>query len=101
MTRRGHRIALLALYALLAAAALALPLAATQPFHVHHGDTPGLYNGECALAVLAAFQGAAPLPSAFAPGWSGHIAGPALPAAAGWLALAVARHTDPRAPPLA
>src|SRR5690349_1634820 len=101
MTGRGHRIALLALYALLAVAALALPLEASQPFHLHRGDAPGLYNGECALAVLAAFQGAAPLPAAAALTWSGDVTGPALPAAAGRLALDVARHTDPRAPPLA
>ncbi len=63
MNSCGRRLGTLALYALLALAALALPFEASQPFHVHHGDTPGFYNGECALASLAAFQGAAPLPA--------------------------------------
>ena len=101
MIPRGHRLGTLALYALLALAALALPLEATQPFHVHHGDTPGLYNGACALASLAAFQGAAPLPSRAGAVLSAPVAEPAVVASAGCDAAALVRHTDPRAPPLA
>ena len=100
MSPRAHRLGTVVLYALLAIAALALPLEATQPFHVHHGDTAGLYNGECTLAVLAAFQGPAPLPSPAASVSSALLAGPAPLVPAVGLAVGLARHTDSRAPPL-
>jgi hypothetical protein len=61
MTSRRSRFDLLAVYALVALAALALPLEGSEPIHVHHGEVPALYNGEC---PLAAFNGVAPLPSA-------------------------------------
>src|SRR5262245_65849865 len=98
---RGHRLGTLVLYALLALAALALPLEASQPFHVHRGDTPGLYNGACALASLAAFQGAAPLPSSADSVLSAPVTETAAVAPAGCVTAALVRHTDPRAPPLA
>ena len=101
MSPRAHRLGTLVVYAVLALAALALPLEASEPFHVHHGDTAGLYNGECTLALLAAFHGPAPLPSPATSVSSALLAGPTLLAPDTCLAAALVRHTDPRAPPLA
>jgi hypothetical protein len=101
MTSRRSRFDLLAVYALVALAALALPLEGSEPIHVHHGEVPALYNGECPLAALAAFNGVAPLPSAPASMSRGLAQDPpALLGAASPFALVV-RHTDPLAPPSA
>jgi hypothetical protein len=91
----------LAISALVALAALALPLEASEPIHVHDGAAPGLYNGECLLATLAAFHGLAPLPSDPASVSVGLVVGTALLQSAGCIVTPFARHTDPRAPPLA
>lgn len=82
-------------------AALALPVEGSQPLHVHNTSVPGIYNGDCLLYALAAFQGTAPLPSRPPSVWAGLIAAAvALPFVSGF-SIPLARHTDPRAPPLA
>jgi hypothetical protein len=100
MTSLGRRAGTLAVYVLVALAALALPLEASEPIHVHHGDAPAFYNGECLLAALAAFHGLAPLPSRPATLSTGLAAGGALLLAAPGVVAPLARHADPRAPPL-
>jgi hypothetical protein len=41
---------------------LSLAAAGVQPFHTHEDGTRGLYNEDCPLAELAAFDDASPLP---------------------------------------
>src|ERR1700756_2078911 len=93
------RASALAVYALLAFAALALPTEASEPFHVHQGEAPALYNAECLLATLAVFHGAAPLPSMPVSVSCGLVGGPALCHAVATLIPSLARFTDSRAPP--
>jgi hypothetical protein len=94
------RIKLLTLAALLGLIALALPLGAPGG-HTHHGDGPGFYDGQCPLLALDGL------------GTVGHP--PGSPESIGLVLVAIAlvavapdrsssapaRHTDPRAPPLA
>jgi hypothetical protein len=96
----GQRPRARTIYLLLVLAALALPLEASGPIHVHHGDVPGLYNGECLLATLAAFHGVAPLPDDPGAVSVGLVVGPALSHAAVSIISPVAGHGNPRAPPL-
>ncbi len=101
--RPGNRCRLgaLVICAVLGLAALALPIESAQPVHVHDDGTPAIHNGDCILCALAAAQGAAPLPSPLRSVWVGIVAGAApLPSAARF-SIPFARHTDPRAPPLA
>ena len=85
---------------LLLALALALPLDGNQPFHSHEAGTAGIYNGDCPLAALAAFHSVGLLGATPSPAWVRLLAGAALPAIGARLFARVARHTDPRAPPL-
>ena len=101
MTGLSRRLGTLAIYLVLALAALALPVEASQPVHFHDGVGPGLYNAECLLATVAAFQGAAPLPSAPASVSITLSADPALVPAVDCFFTPLAPHTDPRAPPSA
>jgi hypothetical protein len=100
MTTMARRLGTLAVYVLVALAAVGVPLEASQPLHVHHGDSGGLYNGECALAALTAAPHSAPTPAV--PSAISTEAAPAFLAAAPSVrvATAPARHADPRAPPL-
>jgi len=74
---------------------------AGQPLHLHHGTTAGLYNEEHVLAALDSVAGDAPLPESPTAIPSGVPAGPTAPASDAWLLGPAARHTDPRAPPVA
>ena len=58
---------------------LALTFAAegSQPFHTHEDGTPGLYNGDCALAELAAFDGISQLPPSPPSPWIALVTGSA------------------------
>ena len=91
------RIAALAL--LLALVAIALPLKAGQPRHLHQAASAGLYNEEHVLASLEFVGGDVPLPDDPP---TDLVALVAVPCASG----PTARHTDPgasladsRAPP--
>jgi hypothetical protein len=101
MTVSTSRVRALAIYVLVAFAALALPFEGSQPMHVHHGQAPGLYDGECLLATLTAFHGLAPLPSVPVSVSFGLVVGAALVHASGPICAPLLRHTDPRAPPFA
>lgn len=78
-----------------------VPLEASQPVHVHDGEHPGLYNVECSLAALAAFQGAAPLPAALLAVSTAPTIDPTFHATATLCSSPLVPHTGPRAPPLA
>jgi hypothetical protein len=78
-----------------------VPLEASQPVHVHDGEHPGLYNVECSLAALAAFHGAAPLPSGLVPVSTAPTTDPTFHATATLFSSPLVPHPDPRAPPLA
>jgi hypothetical protein len=73
----------------------------TQPLHLHHGTSAGLYNEEHILAALDSVTGDAPLPAGL-PGVGIDLAPTAAPFAAGVAPAApVVRNTQSRAPPLA
>ena len=101
--RRANRyhVGRLAICLVLLLAALALPIEGSQPLHDHDNGIPGLYDGDCLLCTLAAFQGAAPVPSPLPSAWAGVVAGAAPLASAARFCFPPVRHTDPRAPPLA
>jgi hypothetical protein len=76
-------------------------LHASQPLHLHHGATAGLYNEEHILAALDSASGDAPLPDP-APGIAIDISADRGPVAvADRLSGPVARSSAPRAPPVA
>jgi hypothetical protein len=54
---------------LLTLVALTLVAEGSQPLHTHEGDTAGLYNRDCPLTELAAFDGASPLPQSSPSPW--------------------------------
>ncbi len=95
------RLGVLVICVVLGLAALALPIEGSQPLHVHDDGTPAIHNGDCVLCALAAAQGAAPLPSPQRSVWAGIVAGAAPLVSAARFSVPLARHTDPRAPPLA
>ena len=98
VTRRGFRAVGTCL--LLITLALALPLEASQLLHRHDAGSGAIYNTSCPLAAVAACHSVGLPVATFAP------ARVLLPAGVGALApgtrlfTPVARHTDPRAPPL-
>jgi hypothetical protein len=98
---RRCRSGALVICVVLGLAALALPIEGSQPLHVHDSGAPSIYNGDCLLSALAAFQGAAPLPSPLPSVWAKIMASAAPLASAARFSIPLARHTDPRAPPLA
>jgi hypothetical protein len=100
MSSSSPRVPALAIYALVAFAALALPIQASEPIHVHHGEAAVLYNAECPLAALAAFHGLAPLPSAPVSVSFGLAVGAALLHAVTPVVAPPVRFIDSRAPPL-
>ena len=100
MSGSGPRCSAVLVFALMALAALALPMQDSEPIHLHQGDAPAFYNGDCPLAALAAFQGPAPLPAPPSPTSTTLVSTTApLHASRSGGALLVG-HTDPRAPPL-
>jgi hypothetical protein len=96
---RRCRFGALVICVVLGLAALALPIEGSQPLHVHNTSVPSIYNGECLLSALAAFQGTAPLPSPLPSVWAGIIPGAVPLTSVARFSVPVARHTDPRAPP--
>ena len=99
MSAFGSRFATVVIYVLIVLAALALPLEASEPIHVHYGEAPALYNAECVLAALAAFHGLGPLPARPASVSTALAAGAAVLVATTGVVNPLLRHTDPRAPP--
>lgn len=99
MSASGSRSRTVAIYLLVALAALALPLEASEPIHVHHGEAPGLYNGECLLATLAVFHAVGPLPARPVSVSTSLAAGSAILRAPSRVVAPLLRHTDSRAPP--
>jgi hypothetical protein len=79
---------------------LLLLLEAGQPVHIHHGATPGFFDGECALASLTASHVTASLPSPAAPASTGIVASAVPIVVADPVAGLVLRPAHPRAPPL-
>lgn len=100
MATIGSRLVTLAIYGLVALAALALPLEASESIHIHHGEAPALYNGECLLAALAAFHGLGLLPSVPLSVWTGLALGATAVFKTSNLAAPLTSHTASRAPPL-
>lgn len=96
-TKRGA--ARTAGFVLLALITLALGVEGGPPLHTHEASTASVYNGECPLAVLAAFHGASALPDS--PSATGFVVAGGVPVAT----LTERRpaspvpHTDSRAPP--
>ena len=85
---------------LLIALAVALPLDGGQLLHSHTGGSAAIYNGNCPLAAMAACHGAGLLVAATSPSLLLVPADASAVAPGAPLSAAVARHTDPRAPPL-
>jgi hypothetical protein len=85
---------------LLIALALALPLDCSLLFHSHGGAAAGIYNGNCPLAAMAACHSVGLLAATASPVLALVPAGAAALAPGARLFTPVARHTDPRAPPL-
>lgn len=78
---------------------LGLLLKSAHPAHFHASAGPGIYNGDCLLAVLATLRGTAPLPSApTAATESTPGAALLLSTDADWYAPFIG-YRDPRAPP--
>jgi hypothetical protein len=100
MSAFGSRFATVMIYALIALAALALPLEASEPIHIHHGEAPAFYNGECLLATLAVFHGLGPLPARPTSVSTALVAGAVVLLAATAVVTPLLRHSDSRAPPL-
>ena len=72
----------------------------TQPLHLHHGTSAGVYNEEHVLAALDTVTGDAPLPAGL-PGVGIDLAPTAAPHSTGTAPTAPAlRNTQSRAPPL-
>jgi hypothetical protein len=90
-----------ALILLLTLVTMTLVVEGSQPAHSHSRDTVALYNAECPLAALAAFNGASPLPESPPSTAIALVAGSPLPTPDERPATSPARHSAPRAPPLA
>jgi hypothetical protein len=72
----------------------------TQPLHLHHGTSAGVYNEEHVLAALDSVTGDAPLPAGLH-GVGIDLAPTAAPRSTGTAPAApVLRNTRSRAPPL-
>jgi hypothetical protein len=80
--------------------AVALPLEATQPIHLHDAGTIGIYNEEHVLASLDSVSGDLPLPDACAAVFLPHVGG-ADRLTDFRLPVSVVSLADSRAPPAA
>lgn len=98
-SHRGVRAAMVTL--LLVLIALAVPLEASQPLHLHEADTSGLYNEEHILWSLDSVLGDLPLPDARLAVFIALVAGACLTAGGARLSVAALDLADSRAPPLA
>src|SRR5262245_32307582 len=99
MTAPRSGIRALLIYALIALAGLALAVEGSQPLHDHRNASPGLYNAECALAVLAAFHSAALLPASPLAASFERVTDEELFHTVPALLTPPPHHNDPRAPP--
>jgi hypothetical protein len=98
VTRRASWLGGTAL--LLIALAIALPLDGALLFHSHSGGSAAIYNGNCPLAAVAACHSVGLPVATVSPVLLLVPAGAAALAPGARLFTPVARHTDPRAPPL-
>ncbi len=89
-----------AIFTLLILVAFGLVVETTPPAHFHTSEGPGIYNGDCVLAALAAFRGTVPLCSASASIGGELVASAVQPAAPACFSVPLVGHSDPRAPPL-
>lgn len=86
---------------LLVLVALAVPLEASQPLHLHEAGSAGLYNAEHVLASLDSLSGDLPLPDAGAGVFVALVATACLLARGARPSAPVPTLSDSRAPPLA
>jgi len=86
---------------LLVLVALAVPLEASQPLHVHEAGTAGLYNEEHVLASLDSLSGDLPLPDAGPAVFVALVASACLLAGGARLCAPALSLSDSRAPPFA
>ncbi|HUM15667.1 MAG TPA: hypothetical protein VL086_08260 [Candidatus Nitrosotalea sp.] len=96
MIGRGFRAVMVTL--LLVLVALAVPLEASPPVHLHEAGTAGLYNEEHVLRSLDSVLGDLPLPDARLAVFIALVTGACLTAGARLSAPALAL-ADSRAPP--
>src|SRR5437867_5887828 len=94
------RSLVLAFAALLGLIALALPLSVFER-HTHHSDGPGLYDAQCPLLALGGLRMVGHAPGAPDSTSLVLVAAALVVVAPIRRSSAPARHTDPRAPPLA
>lgn len=98
--RRIGPLRIVSLALLLALVAIALPLKAGQPRHLHQATSAGLYNEEHVLAGLEFLGGDVPLPDGPPGDFVALVSGPCAPGPAAHHADPVASLADSRAPPL-
>jgi hypothetical protein len=84
---------------LLTLVALTLVAEGSQPLHTHEGDTAGLYNTDCPLTELAAFDDASPLPPSSPSPWIPLATGAPVATPSDRPQPSPARSSDSRAPP--
>ena len=101
MTTLAVRRAAPAICLLVALAALVFLLEVGTPIHLHRGDGPALYNGECLLAALTACHGLATLAAPPASSAAVLVVGAVALGATAPPAKLLVCSTDTRAPPLA
>jgi hypothetical protein len=101
LSQRPHNLGRLAAPALLLIVVALAGLQASQPLHLHHGASAGLYDEEHVLAALDSVTGDAPLPDSV-PSLAIEISTDRGPlAASDGIPAPAARSSAPRAPPLA
>jgi hypothetical protein len=98
-SHRGVRAAMVTL--LLVLVALAVPLEASQPLHLHEAGSAGLYNEEHVLRSLDSVSGDLPLPAPHFTVFSALVAGACLTAGGARLSAPVLDLAESRAPPFA
>ena len=96
---RGIRAAMVALPILLLA--LAIPLEASPPVHLHKAGSAGLYNEEHVLRSLDSVLGDLPLPDVHCAVFIALVTDAALAAGGARLSTPAPALADSRAPPLA
>ena len=84
---------------LLVLVALALPLEASPPLHLHEAGRAGIYNQEHVLRSLDSVFGDLPLPDARCAFFIALVAGAALAAGGARLSVSALALADSRAPP--
>jgi hypothetical protein len=97
--RRVGPLRVVSLALLLALVAIALPLKAGLPRHLHQAPSAGLYNEEHVLASLEFLGGDVPLPDGPPGDFVALVAGPCAPGPAEHHADPIASLADSRAPP--